>query len=78
VALDERIAKTQAHGERLLHVLDHPEIPLPNTALAQAARRRVRKRDVSFGPQSRAGAQAWATFQPISATAIKLGVRGYD
>jgi Transposase IS66 family len=78
VALDERIAKTQAHGELLLHVLDHPEIPLHNNAMELAARRRVRKRDVSFGPQSRAGAQAWDTFQTIIATAIKLGVRVYD
>jgi len=42
-----------------------------------AARRRVRKRDVSFGPQSRAGAQAWGSFQTIIATATKLGVRVY-
>jgi hypothetical protein len=37
-----------------------------------AARRRVPKRDVSFGPQSRAGA-----FQTIAATAAKLGIRLY-
>ena len=37
----------------------------------------MRKRDVSFGPQSRAGAQAWDTFQTIIATASKLGVRVY-
>ena len=34
----------------------------------------MRKRDVSFGPQSRAGARAWDTFQTIAATAAKLGV----
>jgi hypothetical protein len=39
-----------------------------------AARRRVRKRDVSFGPQSRTGARAWDTFQTLAATAAKLGV----
>ena len=39
-----------------------------------AARRRVRKRDVRFGPQSRAGARAWDRFQTIAATAAKLGV----
>lgn len=77
-ALDERIAKTQAHGDLLLHVLDHPEIPLHNNDMELAARRRVRKRDVSFGPQSCAGAQAWDTFQTIIATATKLGVRVYD
>ncbi|MFL5804580.1 MAG: transposase [Roseiflexaceae bacterium] len=77
-ALDERITKTAAHGELLLLVLDHPEIPLHNNDMELAARRRVRKRDVSFGPQSRAGAQAWDTFQTMIATATKLGVRVYD
>ena len=75
--LDERIAKTWANQELLLLVLDHPDLPLHNNAMELAARRRVRKRDVSFGPQSRAGAQAWDTFQTIIATATKLGVRVY-
>jgi len=39
-----------------------------------AVRRRVGKRDVSFGPQSQDGAQAWDTFQTLAATAAKLGV----
>jgi len=77
LALDERIAKTWANQELLLVVLDHPELPLHNNDMELAARRRVRKRDVSFGPQSRAGAQAWDTFQTIIATATKLGVRVY-
>ncbi len=75
--LDARIAKTAANRVLLLAVLDHPELPLHNNAMELAARRRVRKRDVSFGPQSRAGARAWDTFQTISATAAKLGVRLY-
>jgi hypothetical protein len=77
LALDERIAKTWANQKLLLLVLDHPDLPLHNNAMELAARRRVRKRDVSFGPQSRAGAQAWDTFQTIIATASKLGVRVY-
>ena len=77
LALDDRIAKTWANAELLLLVLDHPELPLHNNDMELAARRRVRKRDVSFGPQSRAGAQAWDTFQTIIATASKLGVRVY-
>lgn len=75
--LDERIAKTWAKWELLLLVLDHPDLPLHNNDMELAARRRVRKRDVSFGPQSQAGAQAWDTFQTIIATATKLGVRVY-
>ncbi len=58
----------------VLQVLSHPEIPLHNNASELAVRRRVRKRDVSFGPRSAAGAAAWDTFQTIAATAQKLGV----
>jgi hypothetical protein len=75
--LDARIAKTASNRDLRLAVLAHPELPLHNNAMELAARRRVRKRDVSFGPQSRAGAQAWDTFQTIGATAAKLGVRLY-
>jgi hypothetical protein len=75
--LDARIAKTAANRELLLAVLDYPALPLHNNAMELAARQRVRKRDVSFGPQSRAGAQAWDSFQTLVATAAKLGVRLY-
>ena len=76
--MDARIAKTWDNRALLLRVLEHPEIPLHNNAMELAARRRVRKREVSFGPQSRAGACAWDTFQPIIATAAKRGVRIAD
>jgi hypothetical protein len=75
--LDARIAKTAYNRDLLLAVLDYPELPLHNNAMELAARRRVRKRDVSFGPQSRDGARAWDSFQTIVATAAKLGVRLY-
>ena len=73
-ALDERIRKTADKRAQLLAVLELPDVPLHNNDMELAARRRVRKRDVSFGPQSRAGARAWDTFQTIAATAAKLGV----
>ena len=73
-ALDERIQKTANKRAQLLAVLELPDLPLHNNDMELAARRRVRKRDVSFGPQSRAGARAWDTFQTIAATAAKLGV----
>ncbi len=57
-ALDERIRKTADKRTQLLAVLELPELPLHNNDMELAARRRVRKRDVSFGPQSRAGARA--------------------
>jgi hypothetical protein len=73
-ALDDRIAKTRAKKDALLLVLKHPEIPLHNNAAELGARRRVRKRDVSFGPRTPDGARAWDTFMTLAATAQKLGV----
>lgn len=72
--LDERIALTREKKARLLRVLDHPEVPLHTNAAELGARRRVRKRDVSFGPRSPAGARAWDTFQTLAATAAQHGV----
>ena len=77
-ALDERIAKTQAKKIELLLVLEHPEIPLHNNLAELGARQRVRKRDVSYGPGTSAGKQAWDTFMTLSATAKKLGVSFYQ
>ena len=76
-ALDERIAKTEAKKSHLLMVLRHPEIPLHNNAAELAARFRVRKRAVSFGPRSEKGIQAWDTFHTLCSTAKKLGVSFY-
>jgi cell division protein FtsB len=76
-ALDDRIALTRAKKRQLLAVLDHPEVPLHNNPAELGARRRVRKRDVSFGPRSEDGKRAWDTFQTLAATAQKLGVSFY-
>ena len=72
--MDDRIAKTAAKRDALLQVLEHPEVPLHNNPAELAARQRVRKRDISFGPRTAAGARAWDTFQSLAATARKLGV----
>jgi hypothetical protein len=77
-ALDRRIAVTRSHKTALLQVLEHPELPLHNNAAELGARRRVRKRKVSYGPQSEAGVQAWDTFQTLAATAAKLDVSFYQ
>lgn len=77
-ALDERIAMTRAKKASLLLVLDHPEIPLHNNPAELGARQRVRKRAISFGPRTAAGAQAWDTFMSLAATAKKLGVNFYQ
>lgn len=75
--LDDRIALTLAKRSQLLSVLLHPEVPLHNNPAELGARRRVRKRDVSFGPQTPAGLKAWDTFQTLAATAQKLHVSFY-
>jgi len=76
-ALDQRIAKTKAKKPSMLIVLDHPEIPLHNNPAELGARKRVRKRVVSFGTRTKDGTKAWDTFMSISATAKKLGVNFY-
>jgi hypothetical protein len=77
-ALNERIAVTRANKPWLLLVLAHPEIPLHNNPAELGARQRVRKRDVSFGPQSTNGREAWDTFMSLVETAKKLGISSYD
>ncbi len=76
--MDQRIAKTQAKKESLLLVLKYPELPLHNNAAELGVRQRVRKRDVSFGPRTQAGARAWDTFATLAETSKKLGVSFYQ
>ena len=76
-ALDDRIAKTRAKKQSLLLVLEYPELPLHNNASELGVRRRVRKRDVSFGPRTDAGRRAWDTFMTLAETTRKLGVSFY-
>lgn len=76
-ALDQRIAKTLAKKDRLLTVLDFPHLPLHNNPAELAARQRVRKRDISFGPRTPDGIQAWDTFNTLTETAKKLGINFY-
>lgn len=77
-ALDQRIAKTKANQEQLLMVLKHPEIPLHNNPAELGARRRVRKRVVSYGPRSEQGVRGWDTLQTLFGTAKKLGVNCFQ
>lgn len=74
---DRLIAKTQSRKTTLLRVLEHPELPLHNNAAELAVRQRVRKRDVSFGPRSEAGKEAWDTFMTLAETTRKLGLSFY-
>ena len=76
-ALDARIAKTREKKGPLLMALQHPEIPLHNNPAEWEVRRRVRKRDVSFGPRTPDGVRAWDTFMSLAATTRKLGISFY-
>ena len=75
--LDKRIAKTKAKKDRLLKVLSYPEMSLHNNPAELAVRRRVRKRDISFGPRTQDGVTAWDTFMTLAATAKQLGISFY-
>ena len=79
-ALDRRIALTRDKKAALLLVLRHPELPLPtgNNPAEIEMRRRVRKRDVSFGPRTDDGKRAWDTFATLLATTHKLGISFYQ
>ncbi len=76
--LDKRIASTRSNKGALLLVLKFPELPLHNNPAELGARRRVRKRDVSFGPRTEEGKQAWDTFMTLAATTKKLHVSFYE
>ena len=76
--LNQRLAKTLAHEEKLLVVLDHPEVILHNNPAELGARQRVRKRDVSFGPRTEEGRIAWDSFMTVAETAKKLGISFYQ
>lgn len=76
-ALDDRIAKTRAKKQSLLLVLEYPEVPLHNNASELGVRRRVRKRDVSFGPRTEEGRRAWDTFMTLAETTRKLNISFY-
>lgn len=70
--LDRRFTPTRDKKPELLLVLKHPGLLLHNNPAELGARQRVRKRDVSFGPRSPAGAAAWDTFITLATTARKL------
>lgn len=76
--LDQRIARSRADKTYLLMVLSHPEIPLHNNPAELDARIRVRKRVVSYGPRSLAGARTWDAMETLLSTARKLGVNFFQ
>ena len=65
---------TRAHKEQLLTLLRHPYVPAENNGQERAAKARVRKRDISFGPRSVRGLRAWDTMQSVVGTLRKLRI----
>lgn len=72
--LDKLLEKTYKNKDKLLVVLEVPSLPLHNNAAELAARRVVRKRDISLHTWSEKGTQTRDAFMTIVETAIKLGV----
>jgi hypothetical protein len=69
--LDKRIDLTKEKKDRLLLVLDHPEIPLHNNPAEIALREFVLKRKISYGTRSDLGKVAWENLMTILDTCRK-------
>ena len=69
--LDKRIALTQEKRDRLLLVLDYPEMPLHNNPAEIALRELVIKKKISYGTKSEHGRIAWENMMSILDTCRK-------
>lgn len=76
--LDERIACTLEHKNKLLLVLKFPHIPLHNNPAEGGARIQARKRDISLQTKNSKGTKAKDTLMTVIETAKKLGVNTYN
>ena len=75
--LDQRIARTKA-DQVPADGAGPSRGPLHNNPAELDARRRVRKRVVSYGPRSLAGARTWDAMETLLSTARKLGVNFFQ
>ncbi len=75
--LDKRIALTYNDRDKLLMVLDFPEIPLHNNGSEIAIREGVLKRKISYGTRSELGKVAWENMLSILDTCRKQKVSFY-
>jgi len=76
--LNKEIERTLANKQELLVVLDHPFVPLHNNAAELAARRQVRKRDISLHTMTEMGTKLQDAFLSIIHTSFQLGVNVYQ
>jgi hypothetical protein len=72
--LDDRIMKTRKKKEKLLLVLDYPDIPLHNNPAEIALRELVIKKRISYGTKSEKGRVAWENMMTIMDTCRKHNV----
>jgi hypothetical protein len=72
--LDKRIASTWRNREKLLVVLEYPDIPLHNNGSEIAVREGVIKRKISYGTRSNLGKAAWENMLSILDTCRKQNV----
>jgi len=76
--LNKRLAQTYSRKDKLLGVLDLPQVPLHNNAAELAVRRKARKRDISLHTMSVKGTTAQDAFMSVVETANKLGVNAFE
>ena len=73
-SVEHQVNLTRKHKQQLLTLLRHPYVPAENNGQERAAKARVRKRDISFGPRSTRGLRAWDTTQSVVGTLRKLRI----
>ena len=76
--LNKRLKQTFSRKEKLLQVLDFPQVPLHNNTAELAVRRKARKRDICLHTMSSIGTRAQDAFMTVVETAAKLGVNVFD
>lgn len=76
--LNKEIEKTLRRKEKLLRVLQLPDLPLHNNQAELGVRRKVRKRDISLHTMSGQGTATQDAFMSVVETAAKLGVNALD
>jgi hypothetical protein len=76
--LNDRILKTLAKKDKLLRVLDLPQLPLHNNGTEIEVRAVKRKSDVSYQTRNNKGTKALNTFMTINQTCKKMGVSFYQ
>lgn len=73
-ALNELIDRTCMNKDKLLRVLDYPDIPLHNNDSERDIREYVKRRKISGSTRSAAGRRARDTFTSLKKTCRKLGI----